>query len=38
MAEQMTGGCACGRVRYAAAVEDEEAYLCHPNVPASDRK
>ena len=29
MAEQMTGGCACGRVRYAATVEPEEAYLCH---------
>ena len=29
MAEQVTGGCACGRVRYAASVEPEEAYLCH---------
>ena len=29
MAEQMTGGCACGRVRYKAAVHDDEAYLCH---------
>jgi hypothetical protein len=29
MAEQMTGGCACGRVRYTARVEDEDAYLCH---------
>ena len=29
MAEQMTGGCACGRVRYSAAVEPDEAYLCH---------
>ena len=29
MAEQMTGGCACGRVRYTATVEPNEAYLCH---------
>lgn len=29
MAEQMTGGCACGRVRYTARVEPDEAYLCH---------
>ena len=29
MAEQMTGGCACGRVRFTAAVEPDEAYLCH---------
>ncbi|MGF1549385.1 MAG: GFA family protein [Sphingomonadaceae bacterium] len=25
----MTGGCACGRVRYTAQVEDGDAYLCH---------
>jgi hypothetical protein len=25
----MTGGCACGRVRYTVTVEPEEAYLCH---------
>jgi hypothetical protein len=25
----MTGGCMCGRVRYTANVEDDEAYLCH---------
>ena len=25
----MTGGCQCGRVRYAAEVEDDDAYLCH---------
>ena len=25
----MTGGCACGRVRYTAAVEPDDAYLCH---------
>lgn len=29
MAETMTGGCACGRIRYSAEVEDDEAYLCH---------
>ena len=29
MAEQMTGGCACGRVRYTASVEPSDAYLCH---------
>jgi hypothetical protein len=29
MAEQMSGGCACGRVRYTAQVEDDDAYLCH---------
>jgi hypothetical protein len=29
MAEEMTGGCACGRVRYAVTVEPNEAYLCH---------
>lgn len=29
MAEEMTGGCACGKVRYRAQVHDDEAYLCH---------
>jgi hypothetical protein len=29
MAEQMTGGCACGRIRYTATVDDADAYLCH---------
>ena len=29
MADQMSGGCACGRVRFTAAVEPHEAYLCH---------
>ena len=29
MAEQMTGGCACGRIRYTAAFDNDEAYLCH---------
>lgn len=26
---EMTGGCQCGRVRYRAQVESDEAYLCH---------
>ena len=26
---EMSGGCQCGRVRYAAQVADGEAYLCH---------
>lgn len=29
MSEMMTGGCACGRVRYTAAVANDDAYLCH---------
>jgi hypothetical protein len=29
MARVMTGGCQCGRVRYAAEVADGDAYLCH---------
>jgi hypothetical protein len=29
MADTMTGGCACGQVRYKAAIENDEAYLCH---------
>ena len=29
MGETMTGGCACGKVRYSAAIADDEAYLCH---------
>ena len=29
MADEMTGGCACGRIRYTAQVDDDEAYLCH---------
>lgn len=29
MAEEMTGGCQCGRVRYVAQVADDDAYLCH---------
>jgi hypothetical protein len=29
MAREMTGGCQCGSVRYAAWVDDDEAYLCH---------
>ena len=29
VAEAMTGGCACGRVRFTAQVDDDDAYLCH---------
>ena len=29
MAESMTGGCQCGRVRYRAEIDSDEAYLCH---------
>ena len=29
MADKMTGGCACGRIRFTATVEPDEAYLCH---------
>ena len=29
MVEKMSGGCACGRIRYAAEVEGDDAYLCH---------
>jgi hypothetical protein len=28
-ATTMTGGCACGRVRYSARIENDDAYLCH---------
>lgn len=29
MTTTITGGCQCGRIRYAATVADDEAYLCH---------
>lgn len=29
MAETMTGGCQCGRIRYAALIDSDDAYLCH---------
>ncbi|HYI46923.1 MAG TPA: GFA family protein [Allosphingosinicella sp.] len=29
MRDLMKGGCACGKVRYTATVENDEAYLCH---------
>ncbi len=29
MTEQMTGGCACGRIRYTVRIQDDDAYLCH---------
>jgi hypothetical protein len=25
----MAGGCACGRIRYTAAIDNDDAYLCH---------
>jgi hypothetical protein len=25
----MTGGCACGRIRFAARIDSDDAYLCH---------
>ena len=28
-AEEMTGGCQCGRVRYRARIDSDDAYLCH---------
>jgi len=27
--DKMTGGCACGRIRFEAAIDSDEAYLCH---------
>jgi hypothetical protein len=29
MTTTMTGGCACGKVRFEATVEPDQAYLCH---------
>ena len=29
MTDKMTGGCACGRIRFEAAIDSDEAYLCH---------
>jgi hypothetical protein len=29
VARDMSGGCACGRVRFTVPVADDEAYLCH---------
>lgn len=29
MTIEMTGGCQCGRVRYTAQVDPQQAYLCH---------
>ena len=29
MADEMQGGCACGKVRYTARVDSDDAYLCH---------
>jgi hypothetical protein len=29
MSDEMKGGCACGKVRYTARIDSDEAYLCH---------
>jgi len=29
MSAEMTGGCACGKVRFTAQIHDDDAYLCH---------
>ena len=29
MAQEMTGGCQCGRIRYTVRIESDDAYLCH---------
>ncbi|WP_114951339.1 GFA family protein [Sphingosinicella terrae] len=29
MVMEMAGGCACGRIRYRATIENDDAYLCH---------
>lgn len=29
MTVEMQGGCQCGRIRYSARIDDEDAYLCH---------
>ena len=29
MADKMSGGCACGRVKFTATIHDDDAYLCH---------
>jgi len=29
MGEQVTGGCACSRIRYAVTIVNDDAYLCH---------
>ena len=29
MTDEMSGGCACGRIRYTATIADDTAYLCH---------
>jgi len=32
MSDEMTGGCACGKVRFTARIDDDEAYLCHCRI------
>ena len=37
MAEQMTGGCACGRVRYTATIADEMPICAIAGCASGDR-
>ena len=32
MSVKMTGGCACGRIRFEAEIDSDEAYLCHCRI------
>jgi len=29
VSQEMTGGCACGRIRFAVRIDSDDAYLCH---------
>jgi len=29
MSDEMSGGCACGRIRFVARIDSDDAYLCH---------
>ena len=29
MSDRMAGGCACGKIRYSAEIDSDDAYLCH---------
>lgn len=29
MAEKVTGGCACGNIRFETSIDNDDAYLCH---------
>jgi hypothetical protein len=32
MTNTVTGGCQCGRIRYAVVIDSDEAYLCHCRI------